>query len=212
MNTIVSPSILSADFSRLGEECRMIEKCGADWIHFDVMDGIFVPNITLGMKALKDIRGSSSLPFDVHLMICDPIKYVAQFVKCGADIVTFHVEAAQNIVDTIRAIKSAGAKVGLALKPSTPISAIAPYLDNIDMALVMTVEPGFGGQKLIASTVSKVKQLHNLKPNFLIEVDGGIDTSNVAILKEAGANIIVAGSAVFKAEDRAEIISLLKNL
>ena len=212
MKTLVSPSILSADFAVMGQTCAELEKCGADWIHFDVMDGVFVPNITFGMKMVKDSRKCSNLFYDVHLMIVSPEKYVEQFADCGADCITFHIEATQNVQKTIDLIKSKGKKVGLSVKPNTPIEAVEAYVDQIDMVLVMTVEPGFGGQKLIPSCLDKVAALRAKYPRLLLQVDGGITIDNAAEAVRAGANVLVAGSSVFGAEDKAEVIKKLQNV
>ena len=162
MKTVISPSILSADFADMGNAVRRLEQCGADWVHCDVMDGVFVPNITFGQKMVSDISGLTDLVTDVHLMITEPIRYVEEFVRCGADIVTFHVEAAQSVAQTIAAIKKAGAKAGLALKPATPVDAVAPFIDGLDMILVMSVEPGFGGQSFMPCALDKIRLARKL--------------------------------------------------
>ena len=210
MNTLISPSILSADFADIANVCKQLQSAQADWIHFDVMDGIFVPNITFGMKFVKDCRKHSTLVFDVHLMIDRPERYVTQFVQSGADLVTFHVEATQDVLGTIKLIKDAGAKVGLSLNPETPVEAVYPYLNHIDMALVMTVHPGFGGQKLIVEATQKIAQIKAQAPNVLVQVDGGVTTANVGDLISKGADVIVAGSSVFNAPDMAQAIKSLR--
>ncbi len=198
---ILSPSVLSADFSILGEQIQEAVKAGAEYIHIDVMDGLFVPSISFGMPVIKTIRKVTEATFDVHLMIKEPIRYVDEFAKIGADIITVHIEACENIDETIAAIKKAGCKVGLSIKPGTPTEALFPYLDKIDMVLVMTVEPGFGGQKFIDYTMDKIKAVRNeINARALsvdVEIDGGVTLENVSEIVNAGANVIVAGSAVF---------------
>ena len=198
----VSPSILSADFSKLGEDIKRLEDSGADMIHVDVMDGHFVPNLTIGPSVIKSLRKYTKLPFDVHLMI-DPVhKYIKDYSEAGADIITFHPEATENILETINLIKSLNKKVGISLNPDTQIKAIQKNLDKIDLVLIMSVYPGFGGQKFIDSVVKKIKDLNEIreknKLNFKIEIDGGINfvTSKIAI--DAGVDILVSGTTVFK--------------
>ncbi|NMM65640.1 ribulose-phosphate 3-epimerase [Clostridium sp. P21] len=210
----LAPSILSADFSKLGEDVKALETYGADWIHIDVMDGMFVPNISFGVPIIKSIRNITSLTFDVHLMIEEPARYVEDFVKAGADMITIHYEADRHIDRTVNYIKSLGAKVGIALNPATPVESIKYLIPNLDMVLIMSVNPGFGGQKYINYCSEKIKNLrelsNKLNKNLLIEVDGGVGTDNIKSIVECGANVIVAGSAVFKDGKIQENIKALK--
>jgi ribulose-phosphate 3-epimerase len=207
---LIAPSILSADFSRLGEEVENVTKAGADWIHIDVMDGVFVPNITMGPCIVKSVRNRTNLPFDVHLMIENPGNYVKLFADAGADIITFHIEACKNPLQTIFSIKELKKKIGVSIRPNTPISSIAPYLGDIDMVLVMTVEPGFGGQSFMPGVVPKIEGVKKIF-NKDIEVDGGINFKNVKEVVRAGANIIVAGTSVFGEKNYKEAIRRLKS-
>ena len=206
---ILSPSILSADFARLGEDIKIIDEAGAEYIHVDVMDVLFVPSISFGMPVIKSIRKVTGKVFDVHLMINEPIRYIDEFVKAGADIITVHVEACSDVVATIEKIKASGVKAGITLNPDTPVSAISPYLDMVDMVLVMSVNPGYGGQKFIVTSIDKLKEVKKLKDDsglgFDIEVDGGINVDNLPSVLEAGANVIVAGSAIFSGDPAANV-------
>ena len=212
----LSPSILSADFVNLERDIHDIEKNGADWIHVDVMDGIFVPNISIGIPVVKALRPITDLPLDVHLMIDRPIRYVEQFVKAGADWLTVHVEAdqPQNILDTLDKIHELGCKAAISLKPKTPAEVAIPYLTKCDMILVMTVEPGFGGQKFMADMMPKIRKLREMldevNPSCVINVDGGVDANTCGVCKEAGADILVAGSAYFGAADRAAFVKTIQ--
>ena len=216
MNNIkIAPSILSADFSKMGEEVLSLEQNGADLVHCDVMDGVFVNNITFGIKMVEDLRKITKLPLDCHLMIVHPEKYVERFAKAGADIITVHYEACQdNLKEVLMLIKSTGVKCGAVINPDTPVEKIAEVIPLCDMVLVMSVFPGFGGQKFIPEALGKLREVKKIvetlgKP-IDIQIDGGVTAENVEEIKQAGANVIVAGSAVFKAENRREMIELLK--
>ena len=201
----ISPSILSADFSQLGNEIKKLEQGGADLIHVDVMDGHFVPNLTIGPPVIKNLRKYTKLPFDVHLMISPVHKYIENYAVAGADIITVHPEATENLKETIGLIKKFGKKVGVSLNPKTEIKTLIDEIDNIDLVLVMSVNPGFGGQKFIPEVLDKIKELKKIKDknkyHFDIEVDGGINFSNSKIVLEAGADILVSGTTVFKEND-----------
>lgn len=199
MKLIISPSILAADFSKLGEDVKHAQNGGADWLHIDVMDGHFVPNISFGVPIMQSIKGITNLVFDVHLMIEYPSKYIESFAAAGADIITIHAEIPDDIDKSIDLIHSLGKKAGIAINPNTPVSAIEKYLDKVEMVLVMSVYPGFGGQKYITDVNSKITQLREiLGEDFYIQVDGGIGANNIADVVDSGANVIVAGSSVFK--------------
>lgn len=212
----IAPSILSADFTNLERDIHNIEENGADWVHVDVMDGVFVPNITIGQPVVRDIRRVTKLPLDVHLMIDRPIRYVEQFVRAGADWLTIHIEAdqPQNTLQALDAIRAMGCKAGLSLKPGTPAEAAIPYLTKCDMILAMTVEPGFGGQSFMADMMEKTRRLRALlddvNPGCLVEVDGGIDAVTQAVCKKNGVDVMVAGSAYFKAADRAAFVKTIQ--
>ena len=212
----IAPSILSADFANLERDIRNIAENGGDWVHVDVMDGHFVPNITIGIPVVKALRPVTDLPLDVHLMIDRPVRYVEDFVKAGADYVTIHIEAdqPQNTLEALDKIHALGCKAGIVLKPKTPVEAAIPYLEKCDLILIMTVEPGFGGQKFMSDMMPKLVQLRewldDINPDCLLEVDGGVDVNTHTLCKESGADVLVAGSAYFKAEDRATFVKLIQ--
>ena len=211
---ILSPSILSADFCKLGEQIKEVELAGAKYLHIDVMDGIFVPSISYGMPVIRSIRKCSDIFFDVHLMIDRPERYLKEFAESGADLINFHLEATEDVKGTIAKIRGLGKKVGITMKPGTPAEAVKPYLELVDMVLVMTVEPGFGGHKLMPECLDKVKEIRKMITdrglNADIEVDGGINVDNVELALESGANVIVAGSAVFKNDVAANVRNFLR--
>ena len=214
-NVKIAPSILSANFAKMGEEVQSLEQCGADVVHCDVMDGVFVNNITFGIKMVEDLRKITSLPLDCHLMIVHPEKYVERFAKAGADIITVHWEACQdNLKEVLALIKSTGVKCGAVINPDTPVDKIRDVILDCDMVLVMSVFPGFGGQKFIPSALDKLREIRAIidesGKDIDLEIDGGVTAENVEEIKAAGANVIVAGSAVFKADDRAKMIADLK--
>ena len=210
----IAPSILSADFANMERDVKRITDAGADLLHCDVMDGVFVPNISFGFKMLEDIKKTTEIPLDVHLMIVEPERYVERFVKAGADIVTIHIEVCRAVPETLKAIKAAGAKAGLVVNPHTPIDGILPYLKDCDMVLLMSVQPGFGGQKFMPHVLEKVKALKQIIDDkgydIDLEIDGGITLENAAEVKAAGANVIVAGNTVFGAPDYKAIIEELR--
>lgn len=216
MKHLIAPSILSADFANLQRDIEMINNSEADWFHVDVMDGVFVPNISFGFPVIAAAKKYAKKPFDVHLMIVEPDRYITEFAKAGADIITVHYEACTHLHRTIQLIKSAGCKAGVALNPHTQVSLLKDVLQDIDLVLIMSVNPGFGGQQFIPQTLNKVAELRQLaqqiNPNLLIEVDGGVGMQNIAALVNAGANALVAGNAVFGAADPVQMISDLKNV
>lgn len=207
---LIAPSVLASDFSKLGSEIERISGCGADWIHLDVMDGHFVPNLTFGAPVVGAVRSCTDKPFDVHLMIEEPLRYVPDFLKAGADIVSFHIESKSDPAQTIAAIRAGGAKPAVAVKPGTPAEAVFPYLDDLYMVLVMTVEPGFGGQSFMTDMMDKVRALKARKPELLVQVDGGINEQTVRTAAQAGVDVCVAGTSVFRAQDPGAAIAALK--
>lgn len=212
----IAPSILSADFGRLAEEIAAVEAAGADWIHIDVMDGHFVPNITIGPSVVASLRKTTKLPFDVHLMIENPDQYIEAFATAGSDVLTVHVEAARHLNRTLNRIRELGVKAGVSLNPATPLGLIEPILNDLDLLLIMTVNPGFGGQKFIGSVLPKIKNakeiLSHLAPQVLIEVDGGVNLDNIQSIADAGADVLVAGAAVFGSGDYAGTIGAMKSI
>lgn len=209
MDIKISPSILSSDYANLEKELGRISN--ADMVHIDVMDGHFVPNITIGMPVIKALKKVCDIPFDVHLMISDPYDYIDAFAKAGADIICFHIESESNIAATIDRILYLGKKAAIAIKPDTPVDEVLPYLDKLSMVLVMTVEPGFGGQSFMERVLPKIQAIREKRSDIDIEVDGGVDFSTVALAAQAGANVFVAGSAVFGSENPVDAIDTLKN-
>lgn len=216
MKNILSPSILSADFARLGEQIQEIDRAGAQYVHIDVMDGLFVPSISYGMPVIKSIRKTTDRVFDVHLMICEPERYIEEFAACGADLITFHIEATQKTDEILEEIHKRGLKAGIAIKPGTSVEEVRPYLERVDMILVMTVEPGFGGQSYLDFCTEKVRRMRAMAAEsgreIDIQVDGGINRENVDTVLTAGANVIVAGSAVFKDNIAENVASFLEKM
>ncbi len=212
----IAPSILSADFSRLGDEIRSVEAAGADWIHVDVMDGHFVPNITIGPLVVEAAKQVTSLPLDVHLMIENPDRYITDFVKAGANLISVQVEACTHLNRTIQAIKELGVRAGVVLNPATPLSSIEWIIEDVDLIMIMSVNPGFGGQKFISNSLDKIRELHGMIQgrglSTLIEIDGGVNEKTIKNVSDAGADVFVAGSAIFKSSDYAKTIAKFREI
>jgi ribulose-phosphate 3-epimerase len=211
---LVSPSVLSSDFARLGDEVRAVAEVGADWIHVDVMDGVFVPNITIGVPVVQSLRAVTDLPLDVHLMIVEPERHVARFAEAGADVITVHAEASVHLQRVLAQIRDLGVRAGVALNPATPLDVLDYVLDDLDVIMVMSVNPGFGGQRFLTPTYDKLRRLSERLARHpepvLVEVDGGVGPSNARAVREAGGDVLVAGSAVYGSEDYGAVIAALK--
>ena len=216
MSHLIAPSILAANFGKLDKDCELVNNSKADWFHIDVMDGVFVPNISFGMPVIKSIKKIAQKPMDVHLMIVEPDRYIKDFKKCGADILTIHLEACNHLHRTIHAIKEEGMKAGVALNPHSPINLLKEVINDLDMVCIMSVNPGFGGQRFIENTYKKIEELNKLRQktenNFLIEVDGGVNDRNYSKLIKSGADVLVAGSFVFNSSEPINTISKLKHI
>jgi ribulose-phosphate 3-epimerase len=216
MKHLIAPSILSADFGNLQRDIEMINSSEADWFHVDVMDGVFVPNISYGFPIMEVVKKHATKPLDVHLMIVNPDPYIERFAAAGASVITVHYEACVHLHRTVQAIHAAGARAGVALNPHTPVELLIDILPDLDLVLIMSVNPGFGGQKFIGNTYNKIARLKamaaELNPNLIIEVDGGVDIGNVVALQDAGANVFVAGSSIFSAASPSKMISDMKNM
>ena len=210
MENILAPSILSANFGDMASDFRILEKGGVKWLHVDVMDGLFVPNISLGLTVISSIRKATDMFFDVHLMIVDPIRYIDEFAKAGADLISFHLEATENADAVIDKIRAAGKKVGIVIKPKTPTEVLLPYVEKVDDIMIMSVEPGFGGQSYIPGSTKRIAEVKAMamekNPECLIEVDGGVTFANIPEITGAGANVLVAGSAVYKGDIAANLL------
>ena len=213
-NIIISPSVLACDYANAGNEIKKVENAGAEYLHLDVMDGIFVPNISFGPDFIKALRPHSRAVFDTHLMITEPIRYIDVFADAGSDIITVHLESCKNVLETLEKIKSRGIKAGIVIKPKTPVSELIPYLPLVDMILLMSVEPGFGGQSFIPESLERLRAVRKMIDesgyDIDLEVDGGVNTKNISDIISAGANVIVAGSAVFRSDDPGKAVKLLK--